>query len=50
MSWLIRFQKTARSPEKLIELLSEEKLLYWLAHTGCKCVRVYILKKQNAEE
>lgn len=50
MSWLISYQKSTHSAPRLIELTTEEKLLYWLAHTGCRCVYVQIQKIELAAE
>ena len=43
-SYLILYQKSRRSEEKLIELPGREKLLNWMERVGANCKTIRIIK------
>ena len=43
-SYLILYQRTRRSEEKLIELPTKEKLMSWMERVGANCKTIRIIK------
>jgi len=48
--YLILYQKSRRSEEKLIELPGREKLLNWMERIGAGCMSVRIIKGGNGRD
>ena len=49
MSYLVLYQKTRRSDERLIDLDTEEKLISWLKRNADGCYQLRVIKDEGGE-